>query len=182
MEPYDPTLDEMICFYKPPLHLPRSPAPVAVPDVVPNQLPEAVASFVETAPKVLLRGILDAIDGLLDTLPSAVAIFKERLKAFSSGQQLVAQSLVDQAAEPALKILHNLRPLLAQVDFTSPADSSFANLIPAEAFLVVPALMQKVKNGKASANEMFAAAVIKDKQKKKDSSCSLTSQNEYLSD
>lgn len=164
MEPYDPTLDEMICFYKPPLHLPRPSAPLVadVPDVVPNQLPEAVASFVETAPKVLLRGILDAIDGLLDTLPSAVAIFKERLKAFSSGQQLVAQSLVDQAAEPVLKILENLRPLLAQVDFTSPADSSFANVIPAEAFLVVPALMQKVKNGKASANEMFAAAVIKD--------------------
>ena len=166
MEPYDPTLDEMICFYKPPLHLPRPSAPLVadVPDVVPNQLPEAVASFVETAPKVLLRGILDAIDGLLDTLPSAVAIFKERLKAFSSGQPLVAQSLVDQAAEPVLKILENLRPLLAQVDFTSPADSSFANVIPAEAFLVVPALMQKVKNGKASANEMFAAAVIKDKQ------------------
>lgn len=164
MEPYDPTVDEMMCFYKPPLHFESASRPVPSLAEPPStvQLPEAMASFMETAPQVLLRGVLDAIDGILNTLPAAVAIFKERMKAFSSGQQLIAQSLVDQAAEPILKILQNLRPLVEHVDFTGPADSGLGSLVPSEVLLLVPALMQKVQNGKASANEMFAASVIKD--------------------
>ena len=113
MEPYDPTVDEMMCFYKPPLYPEVKASKPAQPVVDPPateliHLPDAAASFMEAAPKVLLQGIFDAIDGLLDTLPAAVAIFKERMKAFSSGQQLIAQSLVDQIAEPVLKILQNL--------------------------------------------------------------------------
>lgn len=82
MEPYDPTLDEMLCFYKPPLRL-EQPHRYLTPDEDPAeplasaQLPSGLASFVKTAPQVLLQGIVDAIDGLLDTLPTAVAIFKE---------------------------------------------------------------------------------------------------------
>lgn len=85
------------------------------------------------------------------------------MKAFSSGQQLLAQSLVDQATDPIMKILQNLRPFIEQVDLISPADSSLGNLIPGELFLVVPALMQKVEKGQATVNEMFAASVIKEK-------------------
>lgn len=171
MEAHDPTQDEMMCFFKPPLKseiqsLVEKLDPLEPIKEEPTlQLPETFMNFLETAPKVLQQGILDAIDGLQETLPAAVGIFKERMKAFSSGQQVVAQSLVDQAAEPILKILQKLRPLLEQVELKGGAgghSSSLENLLPAEVFLLVPALMRKVQTGKASANEMFAAAILKD--------------------
>ncbi len=171
MEAHDPTLDEMMCFFKAPLK-PQIQSPEQLEKLDPDpiketeptlQLPETFMNFLETAPKVLQQAILDAIDSLQETLPAAVLIFKERMKAFSSGQQVVAQSLVDQAAEPILKILQNLRPLLEQVELKGGHGSSLENLLPAEVFLLVPALMRKVQTGKASANEMFAAAIMKDR-------------------
>ena len=172
MEAHDPTQDEMMCFFKPPLKSEIQSLVVEkldplepIKEEATLQLPETFMNFLETAPKVLQQGILDAIDGLQETLPAAVGIFKERMKAFSSGQQVVAQSLVDQAAEPILKILQKLRPLLEQVELKGGAgghSSSLENLLPAEVFLLVPALMRKVQTGKASANEMFAAAILKD--------------------
>ena len=167
MEPYDPTVDVMMCFFKPPLYPEVKASKSAEPLIDPPsmeliQLPDAAASFLEAAPKVLLQGISDAIDGLLDTLPAAVAMFKERMKVFSSGQQLIAQSLVDQIAEPVLKMLQNLRPYVKHADVTGPADSGLHSLVPSEVSLVVPALMRKVQTGRASPYETFAATVIKD--------------------
>ncbi|CAK9063882.1 unnamed protein product [Durusdinium trenchii] len=173
MEPYDPTVDEMMCFYKAPLQAAsRDPcentpskteevfeADEISPDLI--QLPENLSAFMQGAPQILLQSLRDGIEGLMNTLPAAAAMFKEKMKAFSSGQQLVAQSLVDQAVEPLLAILQKLQPLFQHAE-VGQSDSSVFEFIPAEVLLLVPALMRKVQRGTASPNEMFAASIIQD--------------------
>ena len=165
MELYDPTLDEMMCFVKPPFDAPRA-APVCerhVPDSRGDLLlPEKLLAFVQGGPQILLQSLRDAIDGLLHTLPPAIAIFKEKMQVFSSGQQLVAKSLVDQMVDPLLTILGKLRPIFQQAEVGKKENSSLFQVLPTEVLLLVPALMRKVQRGTASANEMFAAAILQD--------------------
>ena len=164
MEPYDPTVDEMMCFVKPPWDAPRN-LPVCEGDVSDSPgdlfLPEKLMAFVQGGPQILLQSFRDGIDGLLHTLPAVVAIFKEKVQVFSSGQQLVAKSLVDQMLDPLLTILGKLRPILQQAE-VGKTDSSLFEFLPSEVLLLVPALMRKVQRGSASANEMFAAAILQD--------------------
>ena len=180
MEPYDPTLDEMMCFYKAPLQPIESKDPNAQaarltpsdsfcsaeeerPEAMGDslQLPEQLSAFLQGAPQVLLQTLRDSIDGLIDTLPQAVVVFKEKIQVFSRGQQLVAQTLIDQTVEPFLVILQKLRPLFQQAE-VGKIDSSPFEFIPGEVLLLVPALMRKVEKGNASPNELFAAAIIQD--------------------
>lgn len=162
MEPEDPTVDEMLCFFKPPLH--GGPEPKRTMPLkkylepalmqpgwqleISNELPRSALEF--------LKGITD---GVRESLPKVEKYIKSQSSYLSPGQRTVVDMLIGQVINPLRTMISKFQPIL---DSSIVDGAASVELIPPEVFLLVPALLQKVKRGKASAGEMVAISLIKD--------------------
>ncbi|CAE8659898.1 unnamed protein product [Polarella glacialis] len=173
MEANDPTLDEMMCFYKPPFRMPdgkstQQVAPMAQAKACDITLPGSAAAlppqlsaFLDQLPLSVLDTLKGLLRSMLGLIPQLAELVKGNTSILSAGQQSVAGQVIDQIAEPLVRLLEKFEPYLDHVEFQS-AQDGIGSFIPNELFLLVPALLRKAEKGHASVNELFAVAMIKD--------------------
>lgn len=153
----------MMCFYKPPFHSSHPPSQefeIKV-DLIPTELPPQISSIISEAPSSLLKFLQDMQQTLFKNLPKWRELLKTFTKGLSSGQQMVANTLIDQFFEPISKMMERFDPYLKHAEVNG-FSSSLDNWIPPEVFLILPALKRKVKNGNASPIEMVIVSFLKD--------------------
>eukprot|EP01129_Flabellula_baltica_P011862 TRINITY_DN5265_c0_g1_i1.p1 TRINITY_DN5265_c0_g1~~TRINITY_DN5265_c0_g1_i1.p1 ORF type:complete len:846 (-),score=152.13 TRINITY_DN5265_c0_g1_i1:17-2554(-) len=163
----DPTIDEMMCFYKPPLWDTEKPARANTQEDNLNLKSssktiasiEAIEGSFNGLPNVMLDGIKQIISDLTQSLHSWNGIMKEKTGSLSTGQKFIADNLLDKFFEPLEMFLSRFIPLLEHVHIKEETSGTF---IPPEIGLALKAIVKKVEEGKGSPMEMLVASYIKD--------------------
>lgn len=171
MEAGDPTLDEMMCFVKPPFKpspseeceasRQRSKLSAGLVPVAPQLVPGPVQMAMNHGPMALIdmvRSALGALDGGLHGLEAFVDAQTNKL---SSGQQFAVMSFTKGFFSTIKMFLQRFRPVLEHVQLRDSVESPFPL---EELMLIVKSVLEKGERGTASANEVAAIAVIKDIQ------------------
>ncbi len=162
----DPTVDEMMCFYKPPFtHLgPRDD----LPELSELQLPApppfvpVLANLFKQIPATALDVLRKTIEGLITNLPSLASTLLAYVGTTTSpGASHVIKQAIDRLTAEVTMWLERFRPFIESSDS---GDDAALNFLPPELFLIVPALNKRVALGTASPMEMVAAAVLHDLQ------------------
>eukprot|EP01130_Rhizamoeba_saxonica_P011264 TRINITY_DN4671_c0_g1_i1.p1 TRINITY_DN4671_c0_g1~~TRINITY_DN4671_c0_g1_i1.p1 ORF type:complete len:1492 (-),score=328.12 TRINITY_DN4671_c0_g1_i1:22-4221(-) len=158
MQDGDPTWDEMLCFYKPPLwdlDLLNNPKLDEEEEV--KTLKKNDNGF-NQVPVLLLDGMKRLIMSMETFLKSLSQTLHEQTGNLSIGQAFVLNNILDQFIQPSLVFLSRFVPLLDNISFQDEVPS----FIPPELGLLFKAIVQKVENGEASPMEMMVASFIKD--------------------
>ena len=127
VDPRDPTYDEMMCFYKPPLWssaitrphegtaMPHTPFLLPSTQQQPLVLPRA-AKVIQAAPELLLGVLKEAVRQVSQNLPSFISNVVEQLSmSLTEGQRHVLTRTVENNISPIFKILERFTPRLESV-------------------------------------------------------------------
>lgn len=168
VQPDDPTVDEMMCFYKPPFthYGPRTDlaeiAEVQIPP--PPPLVPILTNLLQQIPATALDVLRNFIEGMINNLPSLSTTISEYVaSSASSGVAHVVNQMVERITSEVKTWLERFRPFIESSDHRDGDDLSLS-FLPPEAFLIVPALNKRVATGKATPMEMVAAAFLHDIQ------------------
>lgn len=162
----DPTVDEMMCFYKPPFthYGPRDD----LPELSELQLPApppfvpVLANLFKQIPATALDVLRTTIEGLITNLPSLASTLLAYVGTTTSpGASHVIKQAIDRLTAEVTTWLERFRPFIESSDS---GDDAALNFLPPELFLIVPALNKRVALGTASPMEMVAAAILHDLQ------------------
>jgi len=171
MEDGDPTLDEMMCFIKPPFThtVPISQRSI---DKLDLQADEAhpPLSYVPTTVQLALDqgplGLMDAIQSLLKVLSEGLPELKETITTLiaslaSESQKAQAEAFVGPAIAMLATLLSKLREQFEQFDFK---EGALAQALPLEEFaLIALASLQRGDSGVASgAMELAAISALRE--------------------
>jgi len=142
----DPTIDEMLCFYKPPFvhYKPRDDLPKSsqIPEMAAPVLP-AISNLLKSVPSAVLAMMRSVIEGFIEKLPGLAQGIVEMAKNFSSGGvTTVVQQVIEKSTADLKCWLERFKPYFDSTD-TLGGDIP-VDLVPPELFLIVPALNRKV--------------------------------------
>lgn len=171
MQADDPTLDEMMAFYKPPFRgLPPAhtreeqllTASAAMPIPAPPVFP-GLTAMVNKVPEVVLEILKAACASSLAALPAAAASAEQfASSSLSPGFSSAASMLIDNMTRAVTDTISKFEPMLKEVQLQ---DTAGTDLVPPELFLIVPALEKKFKAGHASSFEQLAYGIATDIQR-----------------
>ena len=161
MQEDDPTLDIMMCFYKPPLHTsfkrPEVVEVTSVPLPLPPPIIPAITSLMQNVPATVLDMFKNILENVIKSLPSISKMILEMIhSSTSSGLSNVLQQAIERYTKEITTWLERFRPFL---ESTTSVDMDF---VPPELLLIIPALNKRVQRGVASPLEMAAAGIIQD--------------------
>lgn len=170
MQADDPTMDEMMCFFKPPwgnLTLSGAAALASPPPLVaPNTSPEKdlaaplIAAFTQI-PNLLVSLGASQIDALSDAIRSF-----ERLLVDVSPNAELTRSMIHPTTSSMITMLGRVKPMLAQAQaHTAGASGSSGaltihHIIPRDLMPAYRAVARRVARGDASAEEAFVISLI----------------------
>eukprot|EP00756_Hemistasia_phaeocysticola_P008399 Hpha_TRINITY_DN14610_c2_g13::TRINITY_DN14610_c2_g13_i1::g.48367::m.48367 len=163
VEKGDPTIDEMMCFYKPPYGSEgpgREVVEVGPIKIGGTDVPPQMAQMMAKIPEAVLCTGRDTVDAALRGFPMLREFVDKVFKKLSQGQRNFVNELIRRILEPMEQGLQRLRPFFeaGQCNTKLPEVS----LVPAELFLVPQVLKRRRDTGKATQGELLALSVIED--------------------
>jgi SAM-dependent methyltransferase len=172
MEKGDPTVDEMMCFIKPPFKLDQTDA---ASEASRNQSQRAAGSIPSPALTVPLpmkmamdqapAALIDTIKGVIKSLQEGIGglelFVSEQTKRLSNGQAFAITSVTKPLFDMLKLYLHRFAPVFENVQLKE----TFETSVPLEELgIILQSLLEKGESGGASPNELAVIAVIKDVQ------------------
>ena len=170
MEKGDPTVDEMMCFVKPPFKLDTTDADSEssrkqsqrAAGSLPSpalSVPVPMQMAVDQGPAVFIDTVKDVLKSLQEGIGGLESFVSEQTKVLSSGQAFAVESVTKPFFNTINLYLSRFRPVFENVQLQDSVDSNF----PIEEIgLIVQSLLKKGESGHASPNELAVIAVIKD--------------------
>jgi len=170
MEHGDPTIDEMMCYFKESTAKTESPEVTSETEVekcepkldgvFPAKIEAAIQTIATNGPDMLIEVAKNSVNKAIVLMRNIIENLKLSKVGFTKGQQFLAQQLLSQVLNPIIEMLTAFQPYLDEAK-TKEADFE---LIPEELIVLVKALLNKAKDGKASPAELILVGIITDIQ------------------
>merc|ERR1719206_427092 len=126
----------------------------------PRKIEASIESIATNGPNMIIEVAKSAVDQIIVLLTKVIENMKLSKLGFTEGQQFLVQQLLSQVLSPVIDMLTAFQPYLNE------ARSKKANfdLVPDELIVLVKALLNKAKEGKATPAELILVSLIKDVQ------------------
>lgn len=128
--------------------------------IFPQKIEASIESIATNGPNMMIEVAKTAVDQIIVLLTKVIENMKLSKIGFSEGQQFLVQQLLSQVLSPVIDMLTAFQPYLNEAKSKK---ASF-DLVPDELIVLVKALLNKAKEGKASPAELILVSLIKDVQ------------------